>query len=205
LKSDKPSPDYSFEQEFLDKGYKLICGVDEARRGPLCGPVCAGAVILPQGLIIEGVNDSKKLSEKKREELFDVIKEKALYYGVGMASPKEIDELNILNATMLAMNRAVENTGVTPDMLIIDGNCNKGIRYNSTTLVKGDAKSISIACASILAKVTRDRLMKELAQKYPQYQLEKHKGYPTKLHIELVREYGANEIYRNSFLKKILK
>ncbi len=194
-------PDYTIEAQYEG----LVCGVDEAGRGPLCGPVCAGAVILPRDFVIEGVNDSKKLSEKKREELFDIIKEKALYYGVGFASPEEIDELNILNASMLAMNRAVENCGVKPDMLIIDGNCNKGINYDSVTVVKGDAKSMSIACASILAKVTRDRLMAQLAKKYPVYQLEKHKGYPTALHISLVREYGPCEIYRKSFLKKILK
>ncbi len=199
--SEKTFPDYTIENMYEG----LVCGVDEAGRGPLCGPVCAGAVILPRGLQIDGVNDSKKLSEKKREELFDIIKEKALYYGVGFASPEEIDTYNILNATMLAMNRAVENCGVKPDMLIIDGNCNKGIKYNSATVVKGDSKSMSIACASILAKVTRDRLMKELSDKYPMYQLEKHKGYPTALHISLVREYGPCEIYRKSFLKKILK
>ena len=199
--SEKTFPDYTIENMYEG----LVCGVDEAGRGPLCGPVCAGAVILPRGLEIDGVNDSKKLSEKKREELFDIIKEKALYYGVGFASPEEIDTYNILNATMLAMNRAVENCGVKPDMLLIDGNCNKGIKYNSVTVVKGDAKSMSIACASILAKVTRDRLMTELSEKYPMYQLDKHKGYPTALHISLVREYGPCEIYRKSFLKKILK
>ena len=199
--SEKTFPDYTIENMYEG----LVCGVDEAGRGPLCGPVCAGAVILPRGLEIDGVNDSKKLSEKKREELFDIIKEKALYYGVGFASPEEIDTYNILNATMLAMNRAVENCGVKPDMLIIDGNCNKGIKYNSVTVVKGDAKSMSIACASILAKVTRDRLMTKLSEKYPMYQLDKHKGYPTALHISLVREYGPCEIYRKSFLKKILK
>ena len=199
--SEKTFPDYTIENMYEG----LVCGVDEAGRGPLCGPVCAGAVILPRGLEIDGVNDSKKLSEKKREELFDIIKEKALYYGVGFASPEEIDTYNILNATMLAMNRAVENCGVNPDMLLIDGNCNKGIKYNSVTVVKGDAKSMSIACASILAKVTRDRLMTKLSEKYPMYQLDKHKGYPTALHISLVREYGPCEIYRKSFLKKILK
>lgn len=199
--SEKTFPDYTIENMYDG----LVCGVDEAGRGPLCGPVCAGAVILPRSCVIEGVNDSKKLSEKKREELFEVIKEKALYWGVGFASPEEIDEYNILNATMLAMNRAVENCGVKPDMLIIDGNCNKGIKYDSVTVVKGDAKSMSIACASILAKVSRDRLMAELAKQYPVYQLEKHKGYPTALHISLVREYGPCEIYRKSFLKKILK
>ena len=199
--SEKTFPDYTIENMYEG----LVCGVDEAGRGPLCGPVCAGAVIFPRGLEIDGVNDSKKLSEKKREELFDIIKEKALYYGVGFASPEEIDTYNILNATMLAMNRAVENCGVNPDMLLIDGNCNKGIKYNSVTVVKGDAKSMSIACASILAKVTRDRLMTKLSEKYPMYQLDKHKGYPTALHISLVREYGPCEIYRKSFLKKILK
>lgn len=196
--------DFSIETEYKAKGYTVIAGIDEAGRGPLCGPVCAGAVILPEGLEDLGINDSKKLSEKKREALYDVIVEKAVAWGVGLASPAEIDEINILNATMLAMNRAVAVMGVAPDLLLIDGNCNKGIEYPNVTVVKGDSKSLSIAAASILAKVTRDRLMGEYALAYPQYNLGKHKGYPTAEHMALVRQYGPNEIYRMSFLKKIL-
>ena len=196
--------DFSIETEYKAQGYTVIAGVDEAGRGPLCGPVCAGAVILPKGLEDLGINDSKKLSEKKREALYDVIVEKAIAWGVGLASPAEIDEINILNATMLAMNRAVAAMGVTPDLLLIDGNRNKGIEYPSVTVVKGDSKSLSIAAASILAKVTRDRIMCEYALAYPQYNLAQHKGYPTAEHMALVRQYGANEIYRRSFLKKIL-
>lgn len=196
--------DFSIETEYKAQGYAVIAGVDEAGRGPLCGPVYAGAVILPEGLEDLGINDSKKLSEKKREALYDVIVEKAIAWGVGLASPAEIDQINILNATMLAMNRAVAAMGVTPDLLLIDGNRNKGIEYPSVTVVKGDSKSLSIAAASILAKVTRDRLMGEYALAYPQYNLGKHKGYPTPEHMALVKQYGPNEIYRMSFLKKIL-
>ncbi len=196
--------DFSIEKQYQAQGYALIAGVDEAGRGPLCGPVCAGAVILPEGMEELGINDSKKLSEKKREELYDHITERAIAWGVGLASPEEIDQINILNATMLAMNRAVAAMGVTPDLLLIDGNRNKGIERPSITVVKGDAKSLSIAAASILAKVTRDRIMCQYAQDYPQYNLAKHKGYPTAEHMALVRQYGVNEIYRKSFLKKIL-
>ena len=195
--------DFSIEKEYMAQGYAVIAGVDEAGRGPLCGPVCAGAVILPEGVEELGINDSKKLSEKKREALYDVIIQKAIAWGVGIATPQEIDEINILNATMLAMNRAVAALSVTPDLLLIDGNCKKGIERPAVTVVKGDAKSLSIAAASILAKVTRDRMMCEYAQMYPQYCLDKHKGYPTAQHMALVREHGANEIYRKSFLKKI--
>ncbi len=204
MKAPKTVPDLSLENEYRENGFRIICGVDEAGRGPLCGPVCAAAVVLPENCEIEGLNDSKKLSEKKREELFEIIKEKALFYGIAFASPEEIDEINILNATMLAMNRAVEQTGTAPDMLLIDGNCKKGIKYPCVTVVKGDAKSMSIAAASVLAKVSRDRLLSELDEKYPQYGLKQHKGYPTAAHIAAVRQYGANEIYRKSFLGKIL-
>ncbi len=196
--------DFSIEREYQAQGYAIIAGVDEAGRGPLCGPVCAGAVILPEGVEDLGINDSKKLSEKKREALYDIITQKAVAWGVGLASPEEIDQINILNATMLAMNRAVVAMGVMPDLLLIDGNRNKGIERPSITVIKGDAKSLSIAAASILAKVTRDRIMCEYALAYPQYNLAKHKGYPTAEHMALVRQYGANEIYRKSFLKKIL-
>ena len=205
MKTEKTLPDLSIENKYRETGLKYICGVDEAGRGPLCGPVCAAAVILPENCVIEGINDSKKLSEKKREQLFEIIKEKALSYGIAFATPKEIDEINILNATMLAMNRAVEQMNIVPDILLIDGNCKKGIKYPCETVVKGDAKSISIAAASVLAKVTRDRLLLELDEKYPQYGLKQHKGYPTAAHISAVKEYGINEIYRKSFLKKILK
>ena len=197
-------PDFSLENAAKEEGYAIVCGVDEAGRGPLCGPVVAGAVILPPEAAQLGINDSKKLSEKKREALFEQITKIALAYGIGMASPEEIDAYNILNATMLAMNRAVAAMGVRPDLLLIDGNCARGIELPARTVVKGDAKSISIGAASILAKVTRDRIMLEYDALYPQYQLARHKGYPTATHIALVREHGVNEIYRRSFLKKIL-
>lgn len=198
-------PDYSFELEAHEQGFKFVCGIDEAGRGPLCGPVCAAAVILPLDCVIEGLNDSKKLSEKKREFLYDIILEKAVAYGVGFANEKEIDEVNILNATFLAMCRAVEQLKVKADFALVDGNRTpKGMSIPSLTVVKGDSKSMSIAAASIIAKVSRDRVMKELDEKYPVYQLSKHKGYPTQLHRNLVRQYGPCEIYRMSFLKKIL-
>jgi ribonuclease HII len=193
--------EYSIEQELIDKGYTYVCGVDEAGRGPLCGPVVAAAVILPLGLEIEGLNDSKKLSEKKREALFDVICEKAIAYSIAEASPAEIDEINILNASMLAMRRAVEGLGVKADFALIDGNCSRGFEIPTETVVKGDAKSYSIAAASILAKVTRDRGCIELDKEYPQYGIAKHKGYPTKDHMDAVRKYGPAPIYRMSFLK----
>lgn len=204
MNKEKTFPDFKYEQWLISEGYRYVAGVDEAGRGPLCGPVCAAAVILPENAVIEGINDSKKLSEKKREELFSVITETAIAYGIAYATPEEIDSLNILNATMLAMNRACDMMSVRPDILLIDGNCSRGIKYNARTLVKGDSKSISVAAASILAKVSRDRLLEELDKKYPQYNLAKHKGYPTKEHIELVRKYRPNEIYRKSFLKKII-
>lgn len=191
-----------YENEAHANGYKIVCGIDEAGRGPLAGPVCAAAVILPDGCIIEGVNDSKKLTEKKREALFDVIKEKALAYSIATADEKEIDEINILQATYLAMNRAFNGLDIKPDMALVDGNRDPKLGVSTQTVVKGDSLSMSIACASILAKVTRDRFMLEMAEKYPQYRFEKHKGYGTKLHYEMLDEYGASEIHRMSFLKK---
>ncbi len=194
-----------FEQKAMDNGYKAVCGVDEAGRGPLSGPVCAAAVILPENTVIEGINDSKKLTEKKRELLFDVIKASALSYSIAYASVAEIEELNILNATMLAMKRAVESLEIKPDFAMIDGNRVPQLSIDSEPIVKGDAKSMSIACASILAKVSRDRLLYDYAKQYPQYGFDKHKGYGTKLHIEMIKEYGPCPYHRMSFLTKILK
>lgn len=193
-----------FEKDAINRGYKAVCGVDEAGRGPLAGPVCAAAVILPENTIIEGVNDSKKLSEKKREALFDVIKEQALAYSIAFASVEEIEELNILNATMLAMKRAVEGLPVKADYAMIDGNRLPDLDIDSEFIIKGDAKSMSIACASILAKVSRDRLLYKYAEEYPEYQFDKHKGYGTKVHVEAIKEYGPCPYHRRSFLKKIL-
>ena len=198
-------PDYSYEKAAENSGFKLICGVDEAGRGPLAGPVCAAAVILPDDLEIEGLNDSKKLSEKKREQLYDVITEKALAYSVAYGTLEEIEEKNILNATFLAMNRAIEGLQLKADFALIDGNkIPTGIKIPAAAIVKGDAKSMSIAAASILAKVSRDRLLMEYDKKYPQYQFAKHKGYGTKLHTDLIKEFGPCEIHRLSFLKNIL-
>ena len=194
-----------YEQNAELRGYKAICGVDEAGRGPLAGPVCAAAVILPPDTIIDGVNDSKKLSEKKREALFDVIKETAVSYCIAYASVEEIESLNILNATMLAMKRAVEGLNVKADYAMIDGNKMPQLEIDCEAIVKGDAKSMSIACASILAKVSRDRLLYEYAKEYPQYQFDKHKGYGTTLHREAILKYGPCPYHRMSFLKKIKK
>lgn len=194
-------PTFEYEEKHYSKGFTSICGVDEAGRGPLCGPVVAAAVILPLGLEIEGLNDSKKLSEKKREALYDVICEKAIAYAIAEASPAEIDEINILNASMLAMNRAIEALPIPADFALIDGNCSRGFNIPTETVVKGDAKSYSIAAASILAKVTRDRGCIELDRQYPEYGIAKHKGYPTKDHMDAVRQYGPSPIYRKSFLK----
>ena len=171
-----------FEKEALAKGYKSVCGVDEAGRGPLAGPVCAAAVILPEGVIIDGVNDSKKLSEKKRESLFDVIREQALSYSIAYATVDEIEEINILNATMLAMRRAIDGLDIKADYAMIDGNKIPPLDIDAECIVKGDAKSMSIACASILAKVSRDRLLYKYAEEYPMYGFDKHKGYGTKVH-----------------------
>lgn len=195
---------YEFENQAHADGYKIVCGVDEAGRGPLAGPVYAAAVILPDGLEEMGINDSKKMTEKKREALFDIIVENAVAYGIGFATETEIDEINILNATFLAMRRAVEAMGVNPDLVLVDGNRKPGTGYEEMTLVKGDAKSISISAASILAKVSRDRYMKELAERHPEYKFEQHKGYGTKLHYEMIEQYGILPDHRRSFLKKIL-
>ena len=195
---------FLYENELIEQGYKSICGVDEAGRGPLAGPVCAAAVILKPNDIIEGVNDSKKLTEKKREMLYDIIKERAVSYSIAFATVEEIEELNILNATMLAMKRAVEGLSVPADYAIIDGNKTPNLQIPCNYVIKGDAKSMSIAAASILAKVTRDRLLLEYAEQYPEYQFEKHKGYGTKAHREVLLEYGPCPVHRLSFLKKIL-
>ena len=194
-------PNFDIENEKYAEGYTAVCGCDEAGRGPLCGPVVAAAVILPKDIVIEGLNDSKKLSEKKRDALFDIIKQKAIAYGIAEATPAEIDEINILNASMLAMRRAVDMLGVRADFALIDGNCSRGFEIPTMTVVKGDAKSASIAAASILAKVTRDRGCIELDKQYPMYGIAKHKGYPTKEHMDAVRQHGVTPIYRKSFLK----
>ncbi len=194
-------PGFEYENRLYAEGYTAVCGCDEAGRGPLCGPVVAAAVILPRDIVIEGLNDSKKLTEKKREKLYDVIIEKAIAYGIAEASPEEIDEYNILNASMLAMRRAVEKLNVKADFALIDGNCSRGFTIPTETVVKGDAISASIAAASILAKVTRDRGCLELDREYPEYGIAKHKGYPTKDHMEAVRKYGPAPIHRRTFLK----
>ncbi len=198
-------PDFSFEKEFRSKGYSFICGVDEAGRGPLAGPVCAAAVILDDDCDIEGLNDSKKLTEKKREQLFDVIKEKAVAYAIAFASVEEIEEFNILNATYIAMNRAINSLKTKADFAIIDGNrIPKDINIPAIALVKGDAKSMSVAAASVLAKVSRDRLMLEYDEKYPYYNFKKHKGYGTREHYDAIKENGICEIHRKSFLKGVI-
>lgn len=194
-------PDLTYEAEARANGYLAVCGCDEAGRGPLCGPVVAAAVILPENAVIDGLNDSKKLSEKKREALFPVIIEKAIAYGIAEASPQEIDELNILNASMLAMRRAMEKLAVKADFALIDGNCTRGIPVPARAIVKGDSLSLSIAAASVLAKVTRDRLCLALDRAYPLYGIAKHKGYPTREHMDAVRTYGPTPIYRKTFLK----
>ena len=198
-------PDYEYEKAAVSSGFNIICGVDEAGRGPLAGPVCAAAVILPEDTVIEGLDDSKKLSEKKRERLYDEIIEKAVAYCVAYGTLEEIESVNILEATFIAMNRAIDGLEVKPDFAIIDGNrVPKGIKIPCATLVKGDSKSMSVAAASILAKVTRDRLMLTYDEKYPQYNFKKHKGYGTKEHTELLKQYGPSPIHRLSFLKNIL-
>ena len=197
-------PNYDFEKEVMARGYSAVCGIDEAGRGPLAGNVVAAAVILPLDLEIEGLNDSKKLSEKKREALYDVIVEKASY-SIAWATPKEIDELNILNATMLAMRRAVEGLPKKADFALIDGNCSRGFTIPTQTVVKGDALSMSIAAASILAKVTRDRQCMALDEQYPAYGFKGHKGYPTKAHMQKVVELGPCPEHRKTFLKFVDK
>ena len=196
---------YTHESEKIAKGYTTVCGVDEAGRGPLAGPVCAAAVILPEGLEIEGLNDSKKLSEKRREALYDVIKEKAIAYSIAFASVEEIEEHNILQATFMAMTRAVEGLSVTADYALIDGNkIPPQLQVPADYIIGGDAISASIAAASVLAKVTRDRLMVEMEDIYPGYDFKKHKGYGTKVHREALLELGPSPIHRISFLGKIL-
>ena len=200
---EEPNNLWLYEHAAFSEGYRIVCGVDEAGRGPLAGPVCAAAVILPPDLQIEGLNDSKKLTDKKRRELFDVIIENAVSYGIAMASEQEIDEINILQATFLAMQRALDKLTVRPELALIDGNRAKDFGLPVQTIVKGDSLSASIAAASILAKVTRDRLMEELDGKYPQYGFAVHKGYGTKRHYEALRQYGPCEIHRRTFLKKL--
>ena len=193
---------YEFDSQ-LRNVHGVLCGVDEAGRGPLCGPVCCAAVILNPEDPIEGVNDSKKLTEKRRELLYDEITRRALAWKVEFVSPQEIDEKNILWATMAGMARAVSGLDITPDYVLVDGNrCPPGLEQPAQAVVKGDASSASIAAASILAKVSRDHYMLELDREYPQYQLARHKGYPTKLHYELIAQYGIQPFYRRSFLKK---
>ena len=198
-------PDFSYELEYMRRGYPLVCGVDEAGRGPLCGPVVAAAVILDPAVTIEGLNDSKKLSEKKREALFDVICERARAFSVSSATPEEIDELNILGATMLAMRRAIEGLSPAADFALIDGNTVRNIPVPAVGIVKGDAISASISAASILAKVTRDRICLEQDALYPMYGIAGHKGYPTAAHMAAVREFGPSPIHRKSFLKFLEK
>jgi ribonuclease HII len=193
---------WEIENGIYSDEIKIICGVDEAGRGPLAGPVCAAAVILPRDLEIPGLTDSKKLTDKKRRELMPVIKEKAVAYGIGFASEKEIDEINILQATFLAMQRALDQLAVKPDLALIDGNREKDFGLPVKTVVKGDSLSANIAAASVLAKVTRDDIMVALAEEYPQYGFEIHKGYGTKAHYEALRQYDASPIHRMSFLKK---
>ena len=193
---------WEIEDSFLEDGYQLICGIDEAGRGPLAGPVCAAAVILPTHLELPGLNDSKKLTDKKRRELFPLIQEQALAYGIGMATEQEIDEINILQATFLAMERALHALVIRPDLALIDGNREKDFGLPVKTVVKGDSLSANIAAASVLAKVTRDDLMIKMAQEYPVYQFDIHKGYGTKAHYAALQEFGPCPIHRMTFLKK---
>lgn len=194
---------WELENRLYDQGYQSICGVDEAGAGPLAGPVYAAAVILPRGLTLPYLNDSKKVTPRRREILFDQIREQAIAYAIAWADEKEIDAINILNARMLAMDRAIKMLNPAADFALIDGNRNQGIELQNEMVVHGDARSASIAAASILAKVSRDRFMVELAEQYPQYAFEKHKGYPTKLHYQLLRQYGPSPVHRKTFLKKL--
>lgn len=197
--------EYQLEKELHEQGFSAVCGVDEAGRGPLCGPVVAAACILPEGLVIEGLNDSKKLTPKKRELLFDFIKENALAYCIAEASVEEIDALNILEADLLAMRRAIDGLSVKADFALIDGNVARDFRIPARAVIKGDAISPSIAAASILAKVTRDRQCIELDRQYPQYGIAKHKGYGTKVHMEALRKYGPAPIHRKQFIRFLEK
>lgn len=192
-----------YEKNYLDQGYKMIAGIDEAGRGPLAGPVCAAAVILPANVDIPGLDDSKKLSDKRRRELVPVIKENAIAYGIAFADEHEIDEINILQSTFLAMERAVSQLTVKPDFLLIDGNRKKDFGIPAQTVIKGDSLSASIAAASVLAKVTRDDFMLEMAEKYPQYGFDVHKGYGTKAHYAALAEHGPCPLHRMTFLKKL--
>lgn len=194
---------WALENEIYASGVNILCGVDEAGRGPLAGPVCAAAVVLPRGLEIPGLNDSKKLSEKKREALYDVIISSAAAYGIAFADVEEIERLNILHATFLAMNRAIAQLSVRPELALIDGNRNSDIEMPSRCIVKGDSRCADIAAASILAKVTRDRYMIKMAEQYPQYGFEQHKGYGTKQHYAAIREFGPSPAHRMSFLKTL--
>ena len=194
-------PDYSIENSLREQGYKYVCGVDEAGRGPLCGPVFAAACILPDGLVIEGLNDSKKLTEKKREALFDVIRENAVAYCIASASVDEINELNILEADLLAMRRAIDGLCVKADFALIDGNIARDFQVPARAIVKGDATSMSIAAASVLAKVARDRICADLDRDYPEYGIAKHKGYGTKDHMDALRKYGPSPIHRKKFIR----
>ncbi len=199
-------PDFELENKYRNSGFKYVCGVDEAGRGPLAGPVCAAAVILPENCEIEGLNDSKKLSEKKREALYDVITEKAVAYSIAYGTIEEIEEFNILNATFLAMNRAIDGLNVSAEVALIDGNrVPKDIKIPCETVIKGDSKSYSVAAASILAKVTRDRLLYEYDKQYPQYGFAGHKGYGTKAHYAAIAEHGITPVHRPSFLKNVIK
>lgn len=192
--------DYTFDDQFKVDGVRYVCGTDEAGRGPLAGPVVAAACILPDGVVIEGLDDSKKLSEKKREKLFDEIQKKALAYSIALSTPKEIDEINILEASLQAMRRSIEGLSVRPDLVLVDGNIDRGFSEPAKAIIGGDALSQSIAAASILAKVTRDRLCLEMDALYPQYGFKKHKGYPTKAHKLAVYEFGPCPEHRRSFL-----
>ena len=194
-------PNFEFENQKYSEGYTAVCGCDEAGRGPLCGPVVAAAVILPRDCVIPGLDDSKKLTEMRREALVDEICRVAIAYGIAECSPEEIDSLNILNASMLAMQRAIDKLSVAADFALIDGNCTRGFKIPAEAIVKGDSRSMSIAAASILAKVTRDRGCLLLDEQYPEYGIKKHKGYPTKDHMAAVRKFGASPIHRRSFLK----
>lgn len=194
---------YEIESALRDSGLTLICGVDEAGRGPLAGPVCAAAVILPPGLCIDGLNDSKKLTEKKRDALYDVITAQAVSWGIGLATPQEIDQFNILQATYLAMRRAVEQLNCTPDHVLVDGNGDPKLSLPTETLVKGDGRAACIAAASVLAKVTRDRLLTTVDAQYPEYGFAQHKGYPTKAHYEAIARHGVTPEHRQSFLNTL--
>ncbi len=200
----KEKPDlYEIENALRDSGLTLVCGIDEAGRGPLAGPVWAAAVILPPGLCIDGLNDSKKLTEKKRDALYDVITAQAVSWGIGLATPQEIDALNILQATYLAMRRAVGQLNCTPDYVLVDGNGDPHLLLPTETVVKGDGRAACIAAASVLAKVTRDRLLTTLGAQYPEYGFEQHKGYPTKAHYEAIAKHGVTPEHRRSFLNTL--